>query len=96
MSRCTDRNPALIAQYEQLRCDVLNRGAVSTHGFGLALSLRQGMTGWMRACAECASDIRRPSASPLRLAVPLPPEVHSQLTLIVASLLTRPRQERYP
>jgi hypothetical protein len=96
MSRCTDRNPALIAQYEQLRCDVLSRGAVLTHGFGLALFLRQGMTGWMRACSECASDIQRPSASPLRLAVPLPPELHSQLTLIVASLLTRPRQERRP
>lgn len=96
MSGCTGRNPALIAQYEQLRCDVLSPGAVLTHRFGLALLLRQGMTGWMRACSECASDIQGPSASPPRLAVPLPPEVHAQLTLIVASLLTRPRQERYP
>ena len=96
MSRCAHHDPVLIAQYEQLRCDALSLGAVSTPGFGLALFLRQGTSAWMRACAECATDSHRPSAAPLTLAVPLPPEARAQLTLIVASLLTRPRQERHP
>jgi hypothetical protein len=86
----------LIAQYEQLRCDALSRGAVSTPGFGLALFLQQGTSAWMRACTECATDSHRPSVAPLPLAVPLPPAVRAQLTLIVASLLTRPQQERHP
>jgi hypothetical protein len=90
------RNPELIAQYEQLRCDALSRGAISPPGFGLALMLRQGTAAWMRACAECASDIAKPSACAVRASTEFPSQARSQLTLIVASLLTRPRQEYHP
>jgi hypothetical protein len=96
MKGAADRNPALMAQYEQLRCDALRRGALATHGLGLALLLRQGMTAWIRAWSEGANNVRGPSPSPLRLPAPLPSEVRSQLTLILASLLTRPRQQSHP
>ena len=91
MSGCAGRHPALIAHYEQLRGDVLRRGIP---GRGLALFLRQGMMAWIGAWTECATDLSRPSPSPL--AAPLPTEVRSQLTLILASMLTRPIQERRP
>jgi hypothetical protein len=88
-----DGNRELTAQYEQLRADALNRSA---HGFGLALFLQQGMTAWMRAWSECANAPKPPSASAVPLAAPLPSAVRAQLTLILASMLTRPLQEARP
>ncbi len=93
MSSGADGNGKLTAHYEQLRADALNR---SGHGFGLALFLQQGMTAWMRAWSECANTQKPPSASTVPLAAPLPSAVRAQLTLILASMLTRPRQEAHP
>jgi hypothetical protein len=93
VSSGADGNEELTAHYEQLRDDVLNRSA---HGFGLALFLQQGMTAWMRAWCECAHAPQTPPASAVPLAAPLPSAVRAQLTLILASMLTRPRQEAHP
>jgi hypothetical protein len=88
-----DGKRELTAQYEQLRGDALNRSA---HGFGLALFLQQGMTAWMRAWLEWTNAPQMPSASAVPLAAPLPSAVRAQLTLILASMLTRPLQEARP
>lgn len=96
MNGSADGNPALTAQYEQLRCDALNHAGPPAHGFGLALLLRQGMTAWMRACSECTYEPQTPAACALPLAIPLPAQVRSQLTLILASMLTRPLEETRP
>jgi hypothetical protein len=90
-----DGHAELTAHYEQLRGDILNH-AGPAHGFGLALLLQQGMTAWMRAWSECTNELQTPSASAVPLAAPLPWAVRSQLTLILASMLTRPRQEARP
>ena len=91
-----DGDGKLTAQYEQLRGDVVNHAGLPIHGFGLALFLQQGMTGWMRACSEYTNELQRPAASSLPLAAPLPAAVRSQLTLILASMLMRPAQETHP
>ena len=96
MSGSADGHRALTAQYEQLRGDALNRAGLPAHGFGLALFLRQGMTAWMRAWSEWTSEIPAPVACSVPLAVPVPLAVRSQLTLILASMLTRPLEEIRP
>ena len=96
MSAGADGNRALTAQYEQLRGDAVNGTSLAARGFGLALLLQQGMTGWMRACSEYTNELQRPAASSLPLAAPLPAAVRSQLTLILASMLMRPAQETHP
>jgi hypothetical protein len=88
-----DDHGKLTAHYEQLRCDALNRCA---HGFGLALLLQQGMTAWMRAWAEWTNAPQTSAAATAPLAVPLPSAIRAQLTLILASVLTRPLQEARP
>jgi hypothetical protein len=88
-----DADGQLTAHYEQLRSDALNR---TGHGFGLALLLQQGMTAWMRAWSEWTSAPPSPSASAVPLAAPLPGAIRAQLTLILASMLTRPLQEARP
>ena len=93
MSGSVDGYGQLTAHYEQLREDALNR---STHGFGLALFLQQGMTAWMRVCSEWTKARPAPSASTVPLAAPLPCAIRAQLTLILASVLTRPLQEACP
>jgi len=86
-------NGQLTAHYEQLRSDALNR---TGHGFGLALLLQQGMTAWMRAWSEWTNVPPSPSASVAPLAAPVPAAVRAQLTLILASMLTRPLPEARP
>jgi len=88
-----DGDGKLTAQYEQLRGDVVNHAGLPIHGFGLALFLQQGMTGWMRAWSQYSNAPQTPSPSTLPLAAPLPSTVRVQLTLILASMLTRPQQE---
>ena len=85
----------LTAHYEQLRGDVVNH-AGPAHGFGLALFLQQGMTAWMRAWSEWTNAPQTPSAATAPLAAPLPSAIRAQLTLILASVLTRPLQEARP
>jgi hypothetical protein len=86
----------LTARYEQLRGDVVDRVGLPAHRFGLALFLRQGMTAWIRAWSEWTNEPQTPSAFAVPLAAPLPSAVRAQLTLILASMLTRPRQEARP
>lgn len=93
MSSGADDNRKLTVHYEQLRDDVLNRSA---HGFGLALLLQQGMTAWMRAWSECANAAQTSSAAAAPPAAPLPSAIRAQLTLILASVLTRPLWEVRP
>jgi len=88
-----DGHGQLTAHYEQLRDDALNR---SGHGFGLALFLQQGMTAWMRAWSEWTNERQPPSAVAVPLTAPLPSAIRAQLTLILASMLTRPLQEARP
>lgn len=94
MSGSADRNRALIARYEQLRGEALGQGGPPAHGLGLALLLRQGMSAWIRAYSEWVNDSQSSSPSPVRLAAPLPSEVRSQLTLMLASMLACPLRER--
>lgn len=83
----------LIARYESLRGEAL--GQSGPPGLGLALLLRQGMSAWIRARAEWVNDLQPPAPAPVQLAAPLPSEVRSQLTLILASMVTRPLGERH-
>ena len=91
-----DGHEKLTAQYEQLRGDVVDRAGLRAHRFGLALFLQQGMTAWMRAWSEWTNEPQTPLASTVPLTAPLPSTVRAQLTFILASMLTRPRQETHP
>jgi hypothetical protein len=80
------------ARYEQLRGDALNRGSDVSSGIGLAVFLRQGLTGWMRAC----SRVLTPSVNQLAQPAPvssLPFDVRTQTVLILAGMLLGNRLE---
>lgn len=80
------------ARYEQLRGDALNRGSDVSSGIGLAVLLRQGLTGWMRACGS----VLTPSVNQLAQPAPvssLPFDVRTQTVLILAGMLLGNRLE---
>jgi len=83
----------MVAQYEQLRCDALSQEALPATGLGLALFLRQGMAAWIGAWSEWTKTCEAPSPSVVRIDTELPITIRSQLTFILASLLTHPMQE---
>jgi hypothetical protein len=75
-----------VARYERLRNDVLRQ--VNGGGFGLIILLRQGMTAWMRACADLAPPA--PATESVRHwdgASLLPGDVRSQAAVILAGIL---------
>jgi hypothetical protein len=47
----------LRAGYEDLRQSVLASGGGADRSFGLVLFVREGMTAWMKACAEAVSVV---------------------------------------
>jgi len=76
-----------VARYEQLRKDVLSQATGA--GFGLIVFLRQGMTTWMRACADIipVPTPTRESVQPLDTISCLPGGVRSQAAAILAGIL---------
>jgi hypothetical protein len=76
-----------VAGYEQLRNCALSRSH-SGSDFGLTLFLRQGMIAWMmRAGSRVVPATPMQSATPSNAISPLPSDVCSQATLILAGLI---------
>lgn len=74
------------ARYELLRKDVLSQA--NGGGFGLIILLRQGVTAWMRACADLpAPSPARDSICHRNAASRLPGDVRSQAAVILAGIL---------
>jgi len=89
MNEASPQSPAggdWAARYEQLRKDALSQA--NGGGFGLIILLRQGITAWMRACADLPApapareSVRHGDASSL-----LPGDVRSQAAVILAGIL---------
>jgi hypothetical protein len=82
----------LIAAYEELRRQLLNR----QRGPGLALFMRRGMREWMNAWSSCVA----PSPTKECTAVPdeaiLPQGARTEVVLILAGMLLHGCQERVP
>lgn len=47
---------ALVRSYEELRAATLAATSAASHGHGLALLARSGMTAWMQAWSNCAAS----------------------------------------
>ena len=74
------------ARYEQLRKDVLSQAHGG--GFGLIILLRQGITAWMRACADLPAPApARESVRHWDAASLLPGDVRSQAAVILVGIL---------
>ena len=74
-----------VAPYEALRKDVLSH--VTGAGFGLIVFLRQGMTAWMRACADI-TVAPTPARESIQQAITcLPGGVRSQAAVILAGII---------
>ena len=78
----------MVADYEQLRSDVLDRQRRSFPSPGLALLLRQGMTAW----ASCSRENQSEPSSPLA-AGRLSLSVRTEMTLILAGMILGQQQE---
>ena len=76
-----------VTRYERLRKDML--GQTTGASFGLVIFLRQGMTAWMRACADITfvPTSARESIQPLHATTCLPGGVRSQAAVILAGIL---------
>jgi hypothetical protein len=77
-----------VVRYEQLRTAAL--GHAVSGGFGLVLLLRQGMTGWMRACCYAVPSAPPPvreSDRSWNITSLLPCDVRSQAAVILAGIL---------
>jgi hypothetical protein len=60
---------------------------------GLALFLRRGMTAWMQAWSECAGNVEPgPSSQPV-IDDPIPSDIRSQITTLLAGMILCLQQE---
>jgi len=82
----------MIADYEQLRSDVLDQGRGSVPTPGLTLFLRQGMTAWMRAWAVCSRENPSEPGAPLATDI-LSLSVRMEMTSILAAMILSIQQE---
>jgi len=82
----------MVADYEQLRSDVLDQPRRSVPTPGLALFLRQGMTAWMRAWASCRREQLSEPSAPLA-AVILSFSVRTEMTSILAGMILGIQQQ---
>jgi hypothetical protein len=80
------------AHYEQLRCDAL--GITGGRSIGRALFLRHGMAAWMQACSCGTPPSANDTVPPTPTISPLPANVRSQATVILASIILNRQPEK--
>jgi len=83
----------LAAHYEQLRRDAIGRPTYGGQGLGLALFLRRGMTAWMQAWSECAGNVEPGPRSQSVIDEPIPGDIRSQITTLLAGMILCLQQE---
>jgi hypothetical protein len=83
----------LAAHYEQLRRDVIDRSISGSHGLGLALFLRHGMTTWMQAWSEASGSAEPEICSASGVNEIIPPGMRSQLTSLLTNMILSLQQE---
>ncbi len=83
----------LAARYEQLRSDFLSCPVSRGHGLGLGVFLRQGMLGWMYAWSRCTDGPPPRPVPSSQTDTTLPPEIRSQITIILAAMIVGQQQE---
>jgi hypothetical protein len=86
------RKDGLISRYEELRQQALGRPNGISRAQGLALLMRNGISGWVRAWAQCVAV---PASRTERLVEDdiLPLEMHREVTMILAEMVLNRRQE---
>jgi hypothetical protein len=80
----------LIARYEELRRQVLGR--CGTHGHGLALLMRRGVSAWMQAWSQCVASPPAPTQAPDDPEI-CPVQLHSEVATLLANMVLFARQE---
>ena len=79
------RREDLVAYYEQLRRDAMDRSGRQV--LGLALFLRRGMTAWMQAWSECAGNVEPEMCSLPDSNEAMPADMRSQLTSLLTGMI---------
>lgn len=74
----------------------MRRSAHGGKGLGLALFLRRGMTAWMQAWSECASNIEPGKPPQPSFDETLPADMRSQITALLAGIILCLQQEATP
>ncbi len=96
-SSCPDvprgpRNDGLIARYEELRGQALGRSA--THGQGLAMFMRRGMSVWMQAWSQCLPPPCVPAPARSRDDQEIcPVQLHREVVMLLAGMVLFARKE---
>ena len=85
---------AAAAAYEQLRRHML-QGSPGGGGFGLSVLLREGVAAWIYRCADCPAPAPSMNPNDAAAAPPLhlPPQFHTSLVQILASIAWTMTQE---
>jgi len=86
------RRNEMVADYEQLRGDVLDQPRRSVPTPGLALFLRQGITAWMHAWASCRREQPSEPSSPHAAGI-LSLSVRAEMTSILAGMILGIQQQ---
>jgi hypothetical protein len=86
-SGSTQKNDALVANYECLRNDALSLEEGRSPAPGLALFLRKGMTAWMRAWSPYTPNAASEMALPPSANQSSPPDIRAQLTALLAGMI---------
>lgn len=79
----------MIARYEELRRQVLERCGAQAQG--LALFMRRGMRAWMLAWSQCV--LPTPAAAPPDEQETCPARLHAEVAMLLASMVLFARQE---
>jgi hypothetical protein len=71
----------------------MGRPTFGGQGLGLALFLRRGMTAWMQAWSECAGTVEPGPRSQPVIDEPIPGDIRSQITTLLAGMILCLQQE---
>jgi hypothetical protein len=81
---CTDDE--LVAQYEELRRQVLDRSSGIYRGPGLALLIHRGMKAWMDVSSICPAPASPTTLRPSNRGDGLASEQRSEIVMVLASM----------
>lgn len=83
----------MVERYEDLRCQVLGEGMGRGGNAGLALFVRQGMAGWMRAWSDCQQPDDGGSAGSGPSDELLPRNIEPEVVMVLAGMALNLYQE---
>jgi len=85
-----------VSRYEELRRAVLSGHRSNNNSWGMALFIRHGLVGWMRAWPKCDGPAKLKSHRPSMIVGPqasVPSSLREQITILLANMILNGRKE---